>query len=181
MDQPYPLSFGTDEHDTRASRLTLLDLAALYRNVPQRYALGVLASEPPAAAGRGLTPRFTIVDETHSMSPAALERLAWRLPRESGDLFADLRSARGALTTARTDAQLAAVKVRMESLQARLEVQMAPLRGFVDRLVTDLAGSVQAAALARARALESRRNRNTGPPVRQRPPRRVDPRGGLYR
>lgn len=30
-------------------------------------------------------------------------------------------------------------------------------------------------------ALQARRNRNTGPPRRERPPRRVDPRGGLYR
>lgn len=126
----------------------------------------------------------------------------FRLPRSTGDLGGDWIAAHRAARTATTDAQRAAVRLRFDDLVERTHQELQPVydrigdvvRGFAEQ-VGQISGQVfqalgqflnsdwprpeQVAAVddPRARALQARRNRNTGPPVQRRPPRRIDARG----
>lgn len=122
----------------------------------------------------------------------------FRLPRETGNLPADWRAARAALDAATTDAQRAAVRLRIESLAARdhahLHAVFAGMRQAVEHVSRVFAETARQLfpQLAEARrladeyddraaaALAARRHRSTGPAQRRRPPKRIDPRG-VYR
>lgn len=126
----------------------------------------------------------------------------WRLPRETGNLLGDWHRARRAAVTATTDAQRAAVALRMESLMARsdealrpgVEAVQAVMEGVREafaaagrawaRFVRESFPEVARAEQARrehldvqARALLARQARSTGPECRPRAPRRIDARG----
>ena len=125
------------------------------------------------------------------------ERLNWRLPRQTGDLAADIRACSRARDSASTDAQWAAVAVRAAQLAERSRLPFQHLaRSFqrtfqdirveVDRVARNLRAAMGVPELpartgddhadARAAALHARRNRNTGPP-----PARLDGRQGARR
>lgn len=162
----------------------------------------------------GLRARPPVVTGPMAMIHVEWPGLQFRLPRSTSDLLADWQVARIAQATASTDAQRAAVALRIESLTERSRAEMTAraeaFRGVMDEISVRFRGTMDTigtlfgqireslrplgAALRdvglvdepelpadpRERALQARRNRNTGPPVQRRPPRRIDPRG-VYR
>ncbi len=101
---------------------------------------------------RGLEPAAVIVDEVHSWPAGRITagplsasmvlngvirtRPVFRLPRSTGDLSADWAAARHARYSATTDAQRAAVALRMESLTERQAEMYRHLRVAVNASVT---------------------------------------------
>lgn len=120
---------------------------------------------------------------------------AWRLPRQSGDLLADVRALRRAQTLATTADQRAACALRSDQLTERMEVALKPMVELIAQTAERFVGIgrvvgeglsqafrplVEAAALvedarqreqsARDRALEAKRKFGRTGPV----PRRLD-------
>lgn len=113
----------------------------------------------------------------------------WRLPRSTGDLQADMRAADLARRTARTDAQRAAVAVRMESLQHRARADQAALIEQWREMCHSVNRRFEQGARAWAQALSTigaqlapivenlERTRRTRNPGAGPPPGRLDGRG----
>lgn len=132
-------------------------------------------------------PRFTVIDEVH----------VWRDWRDLPDLTGqrassteDWRAANPALRPVQFVEQTVRVELTPEQRELVGAVFIDTARAFglvvrqVVEAVTELARQFQAAGLIpppapvdpMQRALEARRNRNTGPAAPRRAPRRIDPR-----
>lgn len=118
----------------------------------------------------------------------------WRLPRQTGYLVGDIRACNRARDAATTDAQRAAVRLRTEQLVERSREHWRQFRDAFEGAVRSIGEAAQQcfrdvrAAMGvpeppertgdeqrdrMAEALAAQRNRNTGPPSRQRAPRTI--------
>jgi hypothetical protein len=207
---------GTDEYQPRAGRgLHLGRLRADDVFVADRGGEWVALS---TAASFGAEPDGGVIGSTYvgairvnSMFVGSV-RVSWpemefRLPPETADLARDREMARRAAAVATTDAQRAAVRLRMESLAQRQaeyhrqamaallptiedmserlrqfgELLAVGLRALTDGFAKYIDGFRQAGMVSEQPPddpMAPRRNRNTGPAHGpQRPPRRIDARG----